>query len=741
MSEAIYTTTAWSAGPGCHGGCGQKLYVEDGRMVKIEGDERHPWNQGRSCPRVLALTQYMYHPDRITQPLKRVGARGEGKFEAISWDEAYGIVEKRFNEIKAKHGAEAVVFAQGTGRDIGGPITFLAYSFGSPNWCQLGLSGQSCYTPRLGAMKAVMGDFGVVDCSQFLEKRYADPQWVPPEVVIVWGQHPANGCPDAFYGHWIVDCMKRGTKIIAVDPRNTWTTSRAQYHLQARPGTDGAMALGMLNVIINEGLYDKDFVAKWTHGFDELKARVQQYPLEKVAAITEVSANDIAAAARLFANAKQGAIHWGVPIDMCPDSTAVAHAIICLWAITGNIDIPGGQVIARPAYGVSSYPYSTEELLQLYGEDMIKRLTKKRIGADKYPMVKNFRGWAQPDMVIDQIMTGDPYPIKGAWIQTANVLGGQAARASFHYEALKKLDFVAVVDLFHNPTTMALADIVLPAATFPEKDSIRSWWAPLSTISKRVQVGECKSDWEINFELAKRFNPEGMGRYKSVKDLFDERLAPSKMTFSELEQQGGWKMPPEGPSKPYRRFEKGLLRPDKKPGFSTPTGKVELYCETYKGWGLDPLPYYTEPAQSAASTPELFKKYPLVMITGARSQLYFHSELRQIPWLREKMPDPLVEIHPETAKRFGITEGEWVYLENDMGRVKRKATLTNKVQPHHVHTMHGWWLPELEGREPSLFGVWDYQINKIIPGPQCSVSGFGGGQYKTTLCTLTKMTS
>ena len=197
-------------------------------------------------------------------------------------------------------------------------------------------------------------------------------------------------------------------------------------------------------------------------------------------------------------------------------------------------------------------------------------------------------------------------------------------------------------------------------------------------------------------------------------------------------------MPPEGPSKPYRRHERGLLRPDGKPGFNTPSGKIEVYNETYKSWGLDPLPFYTEPPQSAVSTPELFKKYPLVMITGARSQLYFHAEHRMIPWLREKMPDPYVEIHPDTAKKYGIYDGEWVYLENDMGQVKRKAAITLKVKPHHVNTMHGWWLPELDGREPSLFGVWDYQINKIIPGPQCSKSGFGGGQYKTTLCTLRK---
>jgi len=735
----VYPTIAWSAGAGCHGGCGQKLYVKDGHLDRIEGDENNPWNQGRSCPRVLALKQYMYHQDRITTPLKRVGERGEGKFEPISWDEAFDTCERQLKEIRDRHGAESVIFAQGTGRDIGGPISFLAYSFGSPNWVQLGLSGQSCYTPRLGAMKAVMGDFGVVDCSQFLEKRYDDPQWVPPEVIITWGQHPANGCPDAFFGHWIVDCMKRGSKIIAIDPRNTWTTGRAVHHLQNRPGTDGALALGMLNVIINEGIYDKDFVTKWVYGFDQLKERVQQYPAEKVAAISEVSADEIVAAARLFAKAKQAAIHWGVPIDMCPDGTAVAHAIICLWAITGNIDIPGGQVIARPSYGVSSYPYSSEEMVQLYGADLVKLMTEKRVGADVYPMVKNFRGWAHPDMMIDQIASGKPYPIKAAWIQTTNILGGQAARAEFHYEALKKLEFVVVVDLFHNPTTMALADIVLPAATFPEKDSIRAWWAPLAVIKKRVQVGECKSDWEINFELAKRFNPDGMKQWHTLEDLFNDRLKTSGMTVKQLADEGGWKMPPEGPSKPYRRHERGLLRPDKKLGFNTPTGKVEVYSETYKSWQLDPLPFYTEPPQSEVSTPELFKKYPLVMITGARSQLYFHAEHRMIPWLREKMPDPTVEIHPDTAKIYGIYEGEWIYLENDMGKVKRKATLTRKVKPHHVHTMHGWWMPELEGKAPSLFGVWDYQINKIIPGPQCSKSGFGGGQYKTTLCTLTKI--
>ena len=193
---------------------------------------------------------------------------------------------------------------------------------------------------------------------------------------------------------------------------------------------------------------------------------------------------------------------------------------------------------------------------------------------------------------------------------------------------MKKLDFVAAVDLFHNPTTMALADIVLPAATFAEKDGFRSWWAPLSVSHKAVQVGECKSDWEINLEMAKRLNPEVGKKFATVRDLINGRLETAGTTFQKMVDKGCWEMPPEGPFKPYRRHERGLLRGDGKPGFNTPTGKVELWSKTYEGWGLDPLPYFKEPAQSPVSTPELYKKYPLIMIAGTRSPLFFHAEHR-----------------------------------------------------------------------------------------------------------------
>lgn len=734
----IVRTTVWSPGPGCHGGCGAKLYVKDGRLVKVEGDEDHPFNQGRACPRLLALTQYVYHPDRLLYPMKRVGERGEGKWERISWDEALDTIERKFKEIREQYGPESVLFCQGTGRDIGGPISLLAYSYGSPNWVQLGLAGHSCYTPRLAAMYVTFGDFAVLDASQFFVERYESKEWQPPRCIIIWGQNPMSGCPDAFQGHWIVECMKRGSELIVIDPRWTWFASRAKYFLQIRPGTDGALALAMINVIINEELYDKEFVEKWTFGFDQLKERVKEYTPERVSTITWIPADLIVAAARFYATSKPAAIHWGLPIDQCPEGTTVAQAITHLWCLTGNLDVPGGNVIARSSHGVTAYPFDTHQLVSLYGEELVRRLSEKRIGAQRYPMVKNFRGWAQPDLAIEQILTGDPYPIKAAWIQTTNILGGQAADLRKHYEALKKLDFIVVADTFLNPTIMALADIVLPVATFAEKESFRSWWAPLSVIVPAIKVGECRSDWEINLELARRFNPEIP--WKTVKELIDERLKPSGKTYDEMVAQGGWEMPPEGhPSRPYRRYEKGLLRPDGKPGFRTPTGKVEFYSKTLEEWGLDPLPYYEEPPESEIRTPELFKKYPLIMATGRRSPVYFHAEHRMIPWLREIDPYPIVEIHPKTAQELGIEDGEWVWIENDRGRIKRKAKVTPIIHPKVIMVPHGWWLPETEGREPYLYGIWEYNCNLLIPIGTQSRSGFGGGAYKTTLCRVRKM--
>ncbi|HXG36682.1 MAG TPA: molybdopterin-dependent oxidoreductase [Dehalococcoidia bacterium] len=738
--EKVVRSVTWSAGPGCHGGAGVLLTVKDGKLKEIEGDPSHPYNQGSLCPRALALTEYVYHPDRLTHPLRRAGKRGENKWERISWDEAFDEIEARMREIKEQYGPESMIFVQGTGRDVGTWHILLAYNYGSPNWLQGGLTGNSCYHPRLAAMKLVQGDYAVPDVGQFLPGRYKDPEFKLPELIVLWGQNPPTTCNDGFYGNWIVDCMKRGTKVLVIDPYYTWTASRAELWLQVRPGTDGALALGILNVMINEELYDKEFVESWCHGFDKLKERAQEFPPSKVAEITWVPEEKIVEAARLIARSQPASIQWGVPIDMAPDGLSVAMALVDIWAITGNIDNPGGMALAKPAFEAWPYPLAQDaviEMLEKFNSGMtVNDLRDKRVGSQDYPIVRDFHWRAHPDKVIDQIFSGDPYPIKGAWIAGNNMMVNGANPKRLQ-EAFNKLDFVVVVDLFMTPTAVAMADIVLPAATFAEKEGVRGWWAPLNAINKAISVGECKSDAEITFELAKRLNPNLP--FKTLEEFTNYLLRPANVTYQELSQEG-FRWPEKGhKTLPYNRHLRGLLRNDGQPGFNTPTGKVELYSTQMEKWGLDPLPHYEEPWMSPVSTPELAKEYPLILITGGRTIAYFHSEHRQLKSMRRLHPYPEVVIHPDTAKSLGVSEGDWVWLENHLGRAKRKATLSDCIHPQMVAASHGWWFPEVGGDK--MFGIWESSMNSLIPHNTQPKYGFGGGQYKSLLCRIRKAES
>jgi anaerobic selenocysteine-containing dehydrogenase len=655
-------------------------------------------------------------------------------------------------------------------------------------------------------VETVQGDYCVFDAGQWLPERYESPKFRTPECTVVWGYNIGATCPDNLFGHWIIDLMKRGTKIIAIDPRLSWFASRATKWLRLRSGTDGALAMGFLNVIINERLYDQVFVEKWTNAHHlvrddtgkllresdltdqgsrenfvawdaqdrrpvvwnsnqvsyqppdakpaltgrfevDLKdgTRVQartvwdvfceeanRYPLKRVAEITLVPEIEIRDAAILYAKSKPASIHWGLAIDSTPGITPTAQAITCLWCLTGNLDVPGGNVISRYAFDAVAYALpGAEGVIKLKS----KELDRKRIGVDRYGPLNKFIWRAQTDLVLEQIFTENPYPIKGMWIQGCNPIAGIGLDPKRWVKAIKKLDFVVVVDLFHTPTTQ-LADIVLPAATFLEKDGVRSWWVPLQTINKIVTVQECKPDVEINFELARRFDPDF--KWDTIHELFDDILKPSGMTFRELQERGGWAVPTEGnPSAPYRRFEKGLLRKDRKPGFQTPSGKIELHSSIREEWGLEPLPHYEEPPFTSISQPELAKEYPLILSTGRRSPVYFGSEHRNIPWLRQINPNPLVEIHPDTASSLGITDGEWVWVENWLGKCRFKAKVTPVVPEWMVMAEYGWWFPETEGAEPNLFDVWKSNINQLLPMGYQGKDGLGT-PLKNLLCKVYK---
>jgi anaerobic selenocysteine-containing dehydrogenase len=332
------------------------------------------------------------------------------------------------------------------------------------------------------------------------------------------------------------------------------------------------------------------------------------------------------------------------------------------------------------------------------------------------------------------MLSDDPYPIKASWIQASNTFACGTADAKRTYQAFKRLDFNVVIDLFMTPTAMAFADIVLPAATYPERDGFHHGWSLscMGTINKAIEpVGECKSDMEINLELGKRLNPEAWP-WENVQEMFDSMLKPAGATFVELRDMGYMFGPFD-----YRKYEKGLLRADGKPGFNTSTGKVELYSTVLDKCGLDPLPYFEEPPESPVSAPELAEEYPLILTTGARTPAFFHSEHRQIPSLRRMNPDPLTEIHPETAVGLGIKDGDWIYIENSYGRCKQRAKLTEGILPGIVSAQHAWWFPEKPGPEPNLFGVWESNINILLPSGWTGKSGIGY-PFKTQMCRIYK---
>lgn len=715
--------------PGCHEGCGVFLYVKDGKLVKVEGDPDFPHNLGRLCPRCLAIPQVIYHPDRLKYPLKRAGERGEGKWERITWEEAYETIFSKWNQIKSENGPEAVVFFRGTGRDIGSYITRLAYSFGSPNVADFApMDGHACHRPRTITMRALMGNYAVADCAQLFPERFEDPRWKLPKCIVIWGNNPVMTSPDGFMGHWLIECMKRGTEIIVIDPRRTWLATRAKIWMQIRPGTDNVLALGMLNVIINEKLYDEEFVRKWTHGFDELKLRVQEYTPEKVSEITWLPREQIINAARMYATSKPSAIQLGVALEQNKECVTTLHSLTALWTITGNLDVPGGQIIRSRLFGF-------HKTVNIWGTELLaEEHKKKQAGLGIYP----FLDWAENppnEVIMDQILSGTPYPIKAGWFQTTNSFACGAADPKKVYTALKRMEFNVVVDLFMTPTAMALADIVLPAAAYPERDGIAQPGGNgsyLGCINKAIEpVGDCKSDMQINLELGRRLNPEAWP-WENVQEMFGALLKPLGMTFDEFREAGLLY-----DTMDYKKYEKGLLRPDGQAGFDTPTGKVELYSTVLELCGLDPLPYFEEPPESPVSTPEIARDYPLVLITGARTWGFFHSEHRQIPLLRKMNPDPITEIHPETAAELKIRDGDWVFIESKYGRCRQRAKLTAGIHPSVISSQHAWWFPEKPGPEPSLFGVWESNINLLLPSGWTGRSGLGY-PFKNQMCRVYK---
>ncbi|MDZ7696934.1 MAG: molybdopterin-dependent oxidoreductase [Deltaproteobacteria bacterium] len=682
----------------CHGGCGVLVYTKDGKIAKIAGDPDCPINHGTLCSKGIAASQLVYHPDRLTYPVKRIGPKGSGKWERISWDEALDTIAERIHTYKGAFGPESIVMGYGTGRENEAAIYRFANLLGSPNVLT---AGHFCYGPRIATSIITCGTNPIVDYENH------------PKCIMVWGNNLVISNPDCYKGEPFSVSLDQGARLIAVDPRLTRIAARADVWLQLRPGTDTALALGMLHVIVHEGLYDEAFVRDHVYGWGPFVKRVNDYPPEKVEAITWVPKEKIIEAARLFATTKPAAIQWGVAIEQQVNCADNNRALMALMGITGNIDVPGGQVLFQPPPIRNVGHFGAHAQLS-------DAQREKRLGGDRFRLAGRF-AIINPKCVWDAILKEDPYPVKMLFFISSNPLMTRGNAREVH-RALEAVAFMAVSDFFMTPTA-ELADIVLPAATWLEMDYIGDFWKRHGYILPRrkvVQIGECRSDHEMLNDLAHRVG-QGEHWWDDFEQALDWILEPMNLTWREFKNMD------------YIRGEV-TYRKYQKRGFSTPTRKFELYSTLLEQWGYDPLPRYHEPPESPYRTPELYARYPYILITGARSPGFFHTENRQVPWLRELHPDPVVEIHPDTAEKEGIRDGDWVVIESLRGRVRQRARLFSGMDPRIVSAQHAWWFPE---KKDPAHGWDESNINILTDNAYTACDpAMGATHVRTLLCRI-----
>jgi anaerobic selenocysteine-containing dehydrogenase len=684
-----------------HGGCGVYVEVKDGKAVKIHPDKEHPVSKGYTCKKAHGSLELQEHPDRLRYPMKRIGERGEGKWERISWDEALTTVADKLNQFKQESGAESVVFGHGTGRDFHRFVYRVANLYGTPNVLT---PGHMCYLPRIAISKVMGMEIPMCDYDN------------DPQCVLVWGSNHLISNPDENKGINLAMTLRKGARLIVIDPRRTKLAEKAELWLQIRPATDSALAMGMMHVIVKEKLYDEEFINNYTTGFDKFVERLEKFSPEVVEQITWVPKDKIVAAARIYAETKPATLQWGVGVEQNINCVDADRALIYLVAMTGNLDVPGGNVIFGLPPGLPRSKFAAFDKLPPEQES-------KLLGGDKYKLGAVINR-ITPHVVWDAIEHADPYQVRAMVVFASNTLMARE-NAKRVYEVIKKLEFFVATDIFKTPTT-ELADIVLPAATWLENDNIADYWKVHGYVFPRNKVveplEEAWPDHIILNELGKKlgFEDEFWDTYE---DSLDHILEPAGLSWEEF------KIMPYLQNKPeFRKHEKH--------GFNSKSGKLDFYLHQYKEWGYDPLPDFVEPPESPAREVEFTDEYPLILITGTRIFNFFGSEHRQSKSLRKSHPDPLIEIHPDVALELGVAEGDWVYVESPRGRVRLKARLFDGVDPRVVSTEFGWWFPEKSAPD---YGWDESNINILtMDGPPLD-PGMGATNLKGLMCKVYPM--
>jgi len=626
-------------------------YVEDGKLLRVEGSKEHWLTHGRLCPKGEHAVEYVYSPNRLKYPIKKVN----GRFERVSWDQALDEIAAKLLQLKAKYGAHTLAtFTGSVGVEHFEMAAFnqrFVKGFGSPNFFN---AEGICFRSRIQARQITFGRYPVEN------PRNA-------KCIILWGHNP-----DGSYfpqGMRIREAIQDGARLVVIDPRRIPLAKEGIY-LQIRPGTDCAVALAMINVIIEQGLWDKEFVDKWCFGFDQLAEHVKSYTPEMAANISGIPASEIRRIARMFASTKPACIVDSVGhLTQVRNGFQTYRAFAILQSITGNIETPGGWASCpQPRFA-----------------DLRLPIEEKNLGYDEFPVFHQFKNpppYGSASLMAQTMITGKPYSIK-AFISSGANPAVTFPDTNLLLEGFKQLELNVSIDPYLTETGQ-LADYVLPACTSFEETGIGGFpWAisygePYIMLRKALiePLYESMPIWKVWSLLGRKTGMAQHFPWNSDEEVAAHFFSTTGITMKDLKDH------PEGLYFSKKEY--------KVTGFSTKSGKIELYSARMEELGFPGIPTHIEPDQSSTANPELAKEYPETLLTGCRDIEYIDAQLRDIPALRVARPEGEVQVNPITARKYDIVHGEMIGIETPRGSIRMKANVTPDIMPGVISVPHGW---------------------------------------------------